>query len=229
MKRFYKTADVHADDAGGFSVLLDGRPIRTPKRAFLVLPTQQLAHKIASEWAAQEEDIAPSTMPLTGMANASIDLIAPDIAAFAKPLAAFGESDLLCYRAPEADLAAVEAAGWNPILNWAETQYGVEFRLITGIIHQPQPAETVSRLASALMEQSAWRMAALSPLITIAGSLGIALAMVERAFDAESLWQAVTLDERWQEEKWGVDDQALAARNRKMAEWHAASHFLDLI
>lgn len=229
MKRFYKEVAVRADDAGGYAVVLDGRPIRTPKRAFLTVPTQKLAQKIAEEWAAQGEDIAPSTMPLTGMANASIDLIASDIAAFAKPLAAFGESDLLCYRAPEADLAAVEAAGWNPILNWAEAHYGAEFRLITGIIHQPQPAETVARLAEALAGQSTWRLAALSPLITIAGSLVIALALVERAFDAESLWQAVTLDERWQEEKWGVDDQALAARNRKMAEWQAAAQFLDLL
>lgn len=229
MKRFYREVAVRADDAGGYAVALDDRPIRTPKREFLAVPTQQLAQKIAEEWIAQGEDIAPSTMPLTGMANASIDLIAPDIAAFAKPLAAFGESDLLCYRAPEAGLAAVEAAGWNPILNWAETHYGVEFRLVTGIIHQPQPTATVAGLAEALASHNAWRLAALSPLITIAGSLVIALAMVERAFDAESLWQAVTLDERWQEEKWGVDDQALAARNRKMAEWHAAAQFLDLL
>ena len=228
MKRFYK-AVTHAPAEQGFAILLDGRSIRTPKKEALIVPTAPLAAAIAAEWDAQDEDILPATMPLTGMANAAIDLIAPDIAAFAAPLAAYGETDLLCYRAPEADLAAIEAEVWNPILAWAETRHGVEFTLVNGIMHQPQPPATLAALSSALAAYDPFRLAALSPLITIGGSLVVALALVERAFDSEQLWQAVTLDEVWQENRWGADEEALKARANKHVEWQAATRFLALL
>lgn len=228
MKRFY-TAVAHGPVDGGHAILLDSRPIRTPKRQSLKVPSEALAEAIAAEWAAQGEEILPATMPLTGMANAAIDLIAPDAAAFATPLAAYGESDLLCYRAPEADLAAAEAEAWNPILAWAETRYGAEFTLVSGIIHQPQPATTIAALAAALAAQDPFRLAALSPLITIGGSLVVALALTESAFDSDTLWAAVTFDELWQEQRWGTDEEALKARANKHLEWQAAARFLNLL
>lgn len=228
MKRFYKGVSIAADDAG-HAILLDGRPIRTPKRAQLVLPTSALADAVAAEWEAQGDDILPGTMPLTGIANAAIDWVAPDPVGFAAPLAAYAETDLLCYRAPEPPLARVEAEGWNPILAWAEAAHAVEFTLVTGIIHQPQPTATTAALRDALLGHDSFRLAALSPIITIGGSLVIALAHISGAFDSETLWQAVTLDERWQEEQWGSDDEALKQRARHHAEWQAASRFLSLL
>jgi chaperone required for assembly of F1-ATPase len=228
VKRFYKAVATAAVD-GHFAVNLDGRPIRTPKRAPLAVPTAALAEAIAAEWDAQGEEILPATMPLTGIANAAIDWVVPDPAAFAAPLAAYGETDLLCYRAPEPPLARAEAEGWNPILAWAETRLCVEFTLVTGIIHQPQPAATVAALRDALLAHDPFRLAALSPIITIGGSLVVALAHVSKAFDSETLWQAVTLDERWQEEQWGVDDQAAQQRARHHAEWQTATRFLSLL
>lgn len=228
MKRFYKAVST-APVEGGFAIHLDGRPIRTPKRDHLTVPTAALADAIAAEWEAQGEDILPATMPLTGMANAAIDLIAPDPSSFAAPLAAYGESDLLCYRAPEAELAAAEAEAWNPILAWSETRHGVEFTLVSGIIHQAQPPATLATLADALRAHDAFRLAALSPLITIGGSLVVALALAEGAFDSDTLWQAVTFDEVWQEKRWGADEEALKARANKLAEWQAATRFLSLL
>lgn len=228
MKRFYKVV-TSAPVEAGHAIHLDGRPIRTPKREQLVVPTLPLAEAIVSEWQAQGDEILPATMPLTGIANAAIDWVVPDPVAFAAPLAAYGETDLLCYRAPEPPLARVEAAGWNPILAWAEASYGVEFTLVTGIIHQPQPAATIAALRNALLAHDPFRLAALSPIITIGGSLVIALAHVSGAFDSEALWQAVTLDERWQEEQWGVDEQAAQQRARHHAEWQNATRFLELL
>ena len=228
MKRFYNEVTA-APAEGGYGVLLDGRPIRTPARAPLTLPTLALADSVAAEWQAQGDSIALQTMPLTGIANAAIDLVRPDPAAFAAPLARYGESDLLCYRAPEADLAAEQAKQWNPILLWAETRLDVEFALASGVMHVAQPAGTVEALSSALLALDVFRLAALSPIVTIGGSLVAGLALAHRAFGSEALWHAVTLDERWQEERWGEDAEAAAAREHKHREWQAAARFLSLL
>lgn len=228
MKRFYTSATTTPVD-NGHAILLDGRGIKTPKRAPLVVPTLALADALAAEWQAQGEEILPQTMPLTGMANAAIDLIAPDLVAFAMPLAAYGESDLLCYRSQDKELAALETAEWNPILAWAEARYGVEFVLATGIVHVAQSDETLAALRGALLAFDPFRLAALAPLITIGGSLVVALALTERAFDGDALWAAVNCDELWQEQRWGVDADAVATRALKQREWNAAVRFLRLL
>lgn len=228
MRRFYKQVAASPCD-GGFAIQLDGKPVRTPARAPFVVTSEPLAHAIAAEWSAQGQGIVPATMPLTGLANAGIDLVAPDAAAFAAPLAAFGESDLLCYRAPEADLAAEQVCAWNPILNWAEGHYGIEFALATGIIHVAQPPATLAALTAAVHALDASRLAALAPLVTIGGSLVAALALMTRAFDADTLWDVVTLDEIWQERKWGAVDDAVEAREAKQREWLSAARFLELL
>jgi chaperone required for assembly of F1-ATPase len=228
MKRFYTSAATAPVD-NGHVMLLDGRAIKTPKRAQLIVPTPALAQAIAAEWDAQVGDIRPETMPLTGMANAAIDLIAPDPVAFAMPLAAYAESDLLCYRSHDKELAALEAAEWNPILAWAENLYGVEFALATGIVHVAQPDLTLARLRDVLLAFDPFGLAALAPLITIGGSLVVALALAEDAVDSDALWAAVNFDEYWQEQRWGVDADAVAARVAKQREWDAAVRFLGLL
>lgn len=228
MKRFYTAASTTPAEAG-YAILLDGRAIKTPNRALLVAPSAALADAIAAEWAAQGEEIRPDSMPLTGIANAAIDLVAPDVTAFVAPLAAYADSDLLCYRAPEAPLSAHEAALWNPILAWAEQRYAVEFVLVTGIMHQRQADATIAALRDAMTASDPFRIAALSPLITIGGSLVAALALAEDAFDRDALWAAVNCDELWQEQQWGADADAVAARAAKQREWDAAARFLALL
>lgn len=228
MKRFYDAVSVIAGD-GGYGPALDGRPVRTPKRAMLAVPSMALAQAIADEWVEQEQDILPQTMRLTGIANAAIDLVRPDPSGFAQPLAAYAETDLLCYRGTDSDLVARQAAEWNPLLDWAEQRFGIEFILTSGIMHRPQPPATVAALAGELLAKDAFRLAALAPLITIGGSLVAALALVEGAMAADALWQAVTLDERWQEERWGADAEAAAARALKQQEWMAAARFVALL
>lgn len=229
MRRFYKEAAT-APSGGGHALLLDGRPVRTPGRQALELPFADLAEAIAAEWRGQGESIEPRTMPLTGLANAAIDRVAPDPAAFAAGLARYGETDLLCYRAegPE-PLAARQAALWDPILAWARRRYDVEMKVTTGILHQPQPAETVARLGRAIGARGAFELAGLSPLVTVSGSLAIALAVLERAIDLEQAWAAASLDDQWQTSKWGEDSEAALALANCRRDFEAGARFLDLL
>jgi chaperone required for assembly of F1-ATPase len=229
VKRFWKEVTVVAEGVG-WSIALDGRPVRTPQRATLMVASAALAEAIAAEWDDVGETIDPAAMPMTGLANAAIDLAAPDLTAFAAPIAAYATSDLLCYRdARDATLQAEQAAAWNPLLAWAEERYGVEFALTQGVIPVDQPAATVAALRDAAFAQDQWRITALTPLVTIGGSLVAGLALIENAFDADALWQAVSLDELYQERRWGADGEAQKARAAKQRDWDNAARFLGLL
>lgn len=229
MKRFYKTVEVRAGDSG-HAVLLDGRAIKTPARAALAVPSAALAAAIAAEWDAQGEEIDPRAMPATGLANAAIDRVLPDPAQFAAMLGAYAETDLLCYRAegPE-DLAARQAATWDPLLAWARARYDVAFEVTAGILHRAQPPETVARLRQALASQPPFALSAFSPLVTIGGSLVAALAVAERAVEPDAAFDATHLDEIWQAEQWGEDWAATDAREARRRDFTAAARFLALL
>jgi chaperone required for assembly of F1-ATPase len=229
MKRFYKAAAV-TGDAAPYGVALDGRPLRTPARALLAVPTRALAEAIAAEWDSQGQEILPRSMPLTGLANAAIDRVAPDPASFAASLSRFAENELLAYRADgPAPLVARQAAVWDPLLAWARGRYDVDFRLVTGIIHQPQPEATLARITAAYAAFDAFRLAALNPVVTISGSAVIGLAVAEGRLDAEAAWDAGHLDELWQAEQWGKDPLAEAGHKERQGDLAAAVHFLRLL
>ncbi|ODP38670.1 ATP12 family chaperone protein [Sphingomonas turrisvirgatae] len=229
MRRFWKNVAVVAA-AGGHDVHLDGRPVRTPGRAPLTLPTPALAEAVAEEWHAVGETIDPRAMPLTGLANAAIDRVAADPAAFAAGLAKYGESDLLCYRADHPlELKLRQEAAWDPLLGWAATRYAAPLETVTGIVHRAQPADSLAALGQAVATRSPFELAALSPLVTVTGSLVAALALLEGAASADDIWSAVNLDEDWQVEHWGEDDLARQARTARHADFDAAVRFLSLL
>lgn len=226
MRRFYKLAAV----GEGNLILLDGRPVKTPGRRDLAPPTGALAEAIADEWNAQEDRVDPRSMPLTGLAYAAIDRVAPDPAAFARGLAAYGESDLLCYRAEgPAALAARQSELWDPLLAWAQQRYEIVLEVASGIIHMKQPGETIDRLGAAVGSRDPFQLAGLSPLVTISGSLLIALALAEGAIGLEAAWAAAIVDEIWQAEKWGEDAEAAAALANRRRDFAAAARFLALL
>jgi chaperone required for assembly of F1-ATPase len=231
MKRFYKAASVAPADAGdGFALLLDGRPIRTPARNPLVVPTCGLAEAIAAEWNAQGEEVDARAMPLTGLANAAVDRVAPDPQGFARSLAAYGETDLLCYRAEAPQpLVARQAEAWDPLLQWARRRFDVDFEVASGIVHRPQPEPALDRLRRAVAARDPFALAALSPLVTISGSLIVALALAEGAIGLEPAWAAAMVDEAWQAEQWGEDALAAAALAARRREFEAAARFLSLL
>lgn len=228
MKRFYTTAAVTGD--GPWGVALDARPLRTPARAALAVPTPTLAEAIAGEWNAQGESILPRTMPLTGLANAAIDRVAPDVAGFADGLSVFAENELLAYRAEAPPpLVARQATEWDPWLAWARARYDVDFTLVAGIIHRPQPPAMLARVAAAYRAFDAFRLAALNPIVTISGSAVLGLAVAEGAMDAEAAWAMGHLDELWQAEQWGKDPLAEAGHRERQGDLAAATAFLRLL
>jgi chaperone required for assembly of F1-ATPase len=229
VKRFWKSVAV-AQDGDGWTVRLDDRPIRTPARAPLRVPTERLAEGLAEEWRAAGDDVDPRAMPLTGLANAAIDRVAPERAAFAAGLAQYGETDLACYRSEwPPELVERQERAWDGLLAWARRRYDVDFATTSGLLHLPQPQATVERLAHEVGALDAFRLAGLSPLVTVGGSLVAGLAVVERAMSVEDAWDAVSIDERWQLEQWGADSEAEKALEGRRADFFAAARFLELL
>jgi chaperone required for assembly of F1-ATPase len=229
MKRFYTSAAVRAV-GGEYEILLDERPVRTPARAALAVPSERLADAVAAEWDAQGEEIDPRSMPFTGLANAAIDRVAPDPDAFSRSLVLFGESDLLCYRAEgPAILVERQARTWDPLLAWARRRFDVDFEVVHGIMHRPQPDMRLKLLGQAVAAMTPFELAALSPLVTISGSLIIALALAEGAIDVDTAWAAASLDEAWQFEQWGEDAEAAKVLEARREEFAAGYRFLQLL
>lgn len=229
MKRFYKQAACVSTD-NGFAIELDGRSIKTPARNPLNLPTLQLVKAIAAEWDAQGDDIDPATMPLTALAQGALDQVAHERDRIIGRIAAFSDSDMLYYRGDESQqaLADHQADQWDPLLNWARTRYDVSFTLTHGIMHQSQSEQTIARLSEAVETQDDFTIAAMLSLVGLAGSLVAILALIEGAYDADTLWPLMNLEELWQEEQWGRDDLAAQTRDIKQAEFNAAVQFFRL-
>lgn len=229
MKRFWKDVAVESQD-GGWTIKLDGRGVKTPARAVLAVPTEGLAEGIAEEWRSVEGEVDPRVMPLTGFANAAIDRVAPERSAFAAGLARYGEADLACYRSEwPPQLVERQEEAWDSLLAWARRRFDVDFATTGGLMHIPQPQATVDRLSHEVAALDALRLAALSTLVTVGGSLIAGLAVLEKAMSPEEAWQAVSVDERWQIEQWGAETEAETALENRRRDFYAAARFLDLL
>ncbi len=224
-RRFWTEA--RAEPApGGYTVTLDGRSVKTPAKAALVVPTLALAEAIAAEWQAQEQVVDPQAMPFTRSANSAIDKVAPQFAEVAEIVAAYGDSDLLCYRAEApASLVAQQAAAWDPLLAWSAEVLGAPLATRAGIRHESQPADSLAALARAVGAQSPFELTALHDLVALSGSLVIGLAAQRAAWPAEALWQASRIDETFQRALWGRDEEAEAAEAAARAAFLHAARF----
>jgi chaperone required for assembly of F1-ATPase len=229
VKRFWTEVSIEPVD-GGWAIRLDGRPVRTPARAELAVPTRALAEAIADEWRSVDGAIDPRAMPLTGLSNAAIDRVAPDRRAFAGGLARYAEADLACYRADRPpDLVERQTNAWESLLGWARRRFDVDFSATSGLMHVPQPQATVERLAYEVGALDPFRLAGLSPLVTIGGSLVAALAVLEKAITPAEAWDSVGIDEHWQLEQWGSDSEAETALENRRRDYLAAAGFLALL
>lgn len=229
-KRFYKQVAATATEGGGHIIALDGRPVRTPGKMLLTAPTAALAEAIAGEWAAQEEEILPATMLLMRLAATAIDRIGKQRLAIVEQIAAYGGTDLLCYRAerPE-ELVVRQVELWQPLLDWVAEAHGARLAVTHGIAHTAQDRGALDALRAAVEEQDDFRLAAVSQLTASTGSLVIALAVAARRVSAEEATAASQLDETWQAEKWGHDREAAHRREALAQEIDAAARFLDLL
>jgi len=224
-KRFYVHAGV-TETTAGFAITLDDKPIRTPSGRQMVAPTRPIADAIAAEWEAQQEDIDPLTMPLTRFANSVADAVVDRVDAVIEDVAKYFQSDLLFYRAghPEA-LVAREAAHWDPVLFWAADALGAHFILAEGIVHVRQPDSAVAAARAALPDDP-WSIAALHVVTTLTGSALLALALMRGVLDPDQVWAAAHVDEDWNMERWGVDDEVAARRAVRLVDFAAAASIL---
>lgn len=230
LKRFWNAATVEQTD-DGFAVLLDGRSVKTPAKAGLIVPSKALAEKIASEWDAQEGDVNPEIMPFTRAANAAIDKVTLQFVEVADLIAAYGENDLLCYRAatPQ-ELVDRQAAAWDPILDWANDVYGVRLATGQGVMHIAQPPSAIERLTQEVHALSPFQLTAFHDLVSLTGSLVLGFAIVNNRLGADAAWDVSRIDEIWQAEHWGQDEEALdLAETKRQALLSAAEFYANCV
>lgn len=217
LKRFWKAAEVQPLE-GGFTVTLDGRPVRTPGKTLLTTPSRAMAEAVAREWATQEERVDPGTMPVTRSVNSAHDKVMVRHAEVADFLTDYGASDLLCYRAegPEG-LTRRQSEVWDPLLDWAEVTLGARLVTAFGVMPVDQPPVAVARLRGQVHAMDAFQLAGFHELVTLSGSLVLAFAVIHGRLGVADAWSASRIDEDWQEAAWGVDAEA-AARDRLRRE-----------
>ena len=206
--RFYKTAEA-VSAPGGFTVHLDGRALRTPKGAPLVVPSEPAARQIAEEWAAQGEFIEIAGMHAARLAHTAIDAVAQAREATAQSVADYAASDLLCYYAEApAALAERQTERWGPVLDRAELEEGLVFIRAAGIVHRDQPAATLGRVKDIALSLDDLALAGLAFGTSLYGSAVLAIAVQRGWLSGAEAYHLSRLDEAWQEEQWGIDDEA---------------------
>lgn len=222
-KRFYKTVDI-ADAPGGYRVLLDGRPLRTPAKAMVETARHEIAEALAAEWRGQGEVIDPAGMAMTRLLNSALDGVRGREAEVAAEIVRYAMSDLICYRAatPEG-LVAAQAQRWDPVLRWAEALLGVRVRVGQGVVAVEQDAALAAATSALLGELDALRLAGLHVATTLTGSALIALATQRGRLTPEEAWAAAHVDEDWQAAQWGRDEEALRRRAARWRDMQAAA------
>jgi chaperone required for assembly of F1-ATPase len=227
-KRFYAKADV-TEAEGGYAITLDGKPIRTPSGRIITAPSRDIAQAIAAEWEAQQETINPLTMPLTRFANSVVEAVTDRVEAVAADIAKYLASDLLFYRAghPEA-LVARETAHWDPVVFWAADSLGAHFILAQGIVHVRQP-DTAIEAARAALPSDPWLVAAMHVVTTLTGSALLALALFHGAREPDQVWAAAHVEEDFNADQWGVDEEAATRRAARLVDFQAATRILNAL
>ena len=214
---------------GGYAVRLDGRPVKTPAKTPLVVPTEAMAQAIAVEWDAQHGKVRPETMPVTRAANAALDKVTPQFDEVVGLLAAYGGTDLLCYRAAgPMELVARQAAEWDPLLDWSAHVLDAPLRATVGVIPVDQPAPSLARLTARVAGLTVFELTGFHDLVALSGSLVLALAVTDGRLTAAQAWQLSRLDEHWQAELWGRDDDAEAAEAVRLTGFLQAERFYRL-
>lgn len=228
MKRSYTKAEV-AEEAGGYTIKLDGRVVRTPAGSPLVTRSQPLAAAMAAEWAVQSDTVKPKTMPFTQLTSTAIDRVGPRRDAVIDELVAYGGTDLLCYRADSPqDLVERQERAWQPLVDWASVVLGAEMVVTSGVVPVSQPPATLARLRQIIEGYDVFRLTALQSAVAAMGSLLLGLALLEGRLGAEEAFAVSQLDELYQAELWGEDPEAAGRRQNVQEDIAAAARLLEL-
>ena len=229
MKRFYGSVALGREQ-GGFTVLLDGRPVRTPARLVLAMPVEGLAEAVAGEWRQQGEEVDAHAMPLTRLATTAVDLMPARRGDAVAEAAEYAATDLLCYRASgPAALARRQADAWQPWLDWAERQYDARLAAVSGVMPATQDPIALRALRAAVERLDPWRLVGLHAATTLTGSLVLGLAIERGALTAEAAFDLAMLDEQFEIDQWGEDVEQAAQIARRRDDLLAAGRFLGLL
>lgn len=231
-RRFYKEVAV-LEEPNGFVIGLDGRKLKTPAKADLILPVHAAAEAVAAEWRAQGEEIDPRTMPLTRLVNSAVDGVARDVESVIADIVRYAGSDLVCYRAAEpAGLVAAQSEAWDPVLAFARDELGARFICVEGITFAEQPPRAIAAVRKAIVQSTGERplaVAALHVMTTLTGSVLLALSVARRELSPEAAWDAAHVDEDFQMRVWGADVEALERRARRFEEMQAAARLMQFV
>ena len=228
MKKFYKSVST-GDDPNGTTVLLDGRPVRSPGKALLVLPTEALAEAVAAEWEAQGEEIVPDSMPMMSLAATTLDRVLPQRNYLVEEIAKFGGSDLLCYPADEPpELVMQQQESWGPHLDWFKSALEIDLQVTVGVMPVRQPEESLQRIREEVDRVPDWELSSLHTLTSVYGSLILALSVQKDRLDAMEAFDLSQLDETYQAERWGHDREAEIRSRRLRSDTEQAAKFLAL-
>jgi chaperone required for assembly of F1-ATPase len=229
VKRFYKKAGV-TQTPEGFGVALDGKPVSTPAKRPLTVPTPALAEAVAEEWLAQTETVDPKRLPLTRLASIALDMVAPRREAVVAEVAKYAGTDLVCYRAQQpSELAERQHAAWQPLIDWATLRFDAPLTVTASILPVAQPAASLKALESAIAAYDTHRLAALHLAAGACGSLLVALALIEGRIDAEAAFAAAELDQSYQIERWGEDAEQARRRAGLKQDIALAARFVSLL
>jgi chaperone required for assembly of F1-ATPase len=227
-KRFYKDVAV-ANEGGNMAIRLDGKPVRTPGKAALALPSPALAEAVAEEWRAQGDRVDPRSMPLTRLANSAIDGVTGREQAVIDDILGFAGSDLLCYRAAgPRGLTDAQTKHWDPVLAWAKESLDAPLVLSQGVTHVAQPAASLAKLKERLAGRDAFGLAALHVMTSLTGSALLALAVALGRLTPEEAWKAAHVDEDFQIGQWGEDAEAKTRRENRRRDFEAAARLIRL-
>ena len=229
MKRFYKTVTI-AEEDGGFVVKLDDHRLKTPEKKPLIIPTRAMTEVVKEEWDSQEDSIDPARMPMTKLLNTMLDRVEARRDEIIEDLVRFGGNDQLCYRAnsPE-DLVHRQETVWTPLLNWVKDHYDIHLKVTSGVLHMAQEPDELLKIRKILEGMDSYELTALHNITTLTGSLTIGLGLHAGKIDMEEAWKAGQLDETYQAEKWGKDEEAEQRRRQIKAELGDAVRFLSLM
>ena len=212
--------------AGGFAVELDGRPVLTPAKRKLVLPTRALADLVAGEWDCVEGQVTPEEMPITRLANAAVDKVSDARSDVVDLIAEYGNTDLLCYRAADpVELVEAQSRAWDPVLEWVRERFGADLRIVRGVMPVDQPAECASALRRAVDAAGLFGLSALFEQVTLTGSLALGLAARHGRWAPRDIWWLSRVDERWQQDRWGADSEEAASAETRLAAFLSACEF----
>ena len=229
MRRFYKKVE-KVKDNDGWTILLDGKSIKTPARQTLFLPTIALAENIVLEWEEQGLEIDPLTMPLTGYAYSAIDRSQPMKNQLIEQICAYAQSDVLCYRVEKPiDLAERQEAEWQPVLDWLSVSRGIDLRVTSGINHVEQEPVVLELVKSNVSSFDQYQLTGLHAVTISSGSVVLALALIDKFIDFEKILELSSLEELYQMEKWGRDIETIQRHDALRQEIYNADRFMEFV